>query len=206
MLSKGCRGFSGRNLAAEYSPSPCAHVFYSLTLPLVLSMSFVLSLLLLSPSRSAVSAWLSWNYCQHWCQQIKERLNRDSSVPRGFFFSRIMQKQRSNKWRNRSCNPPASLLQLYPLFTAPTFFFSKYKRTYTYFSPPSAWNIDEFCSPKWRFVGGEACSSSSEQEECKCVEILKGMGQQNARAAAAAARSCLILRTATDSSRAGKLP
>lgn len=44
-----------------------------------------------------------------------------------------------------------------------------------------------------------------QQEECKCVEILGGIGQQNTRAAAAAARSCLILRTGTDSSRAGKL-
>lgn len=160
MLSKGCRGFS-RSFAAENPPSPWAHVFHLLTLPLALSMSFVLSLLL-------PSLILICSLCLAIMKLLPALMSTNKRMIKQEFFNitwifpslgLCVTKERSNKWRNSSSNPPSFLPWLYLLlFTALTFSFSKYICTYTYSSSPSAWNIDEFCSPKWRFVGEEACS------------------------------------------------
>lgn len=125
-----------------------------------------------------------------------------------FSFPRITHNQREvKKWRNGSFKPPSFLTQLYLLlFAALTFSFSKSIYAHIHIPLPLQHEILMNSAPLNEGLSEKKPAVHLQQEECKCVEILGGIGQQNTRAAAAAARSCLILRTGTDGSRAGKLP
>lgn len=127
----------------------------------------------------------------------------------GFFsFPKIMHNQREVKKEGMDpSNLPPFLPQLYLLlFTTLTFSFSMSIYAHIHIPLPLQHEILMNSAPLNEGVLRKKPAVHLQQEECKCVEILGGIGQQNTRAAAAAARSCLILLTGTDSSGAGKLP
>lgn len=123
-----------------------------------------------------------------------------------FSFPRITHNQREVKIEGMDpLNLPPSFLS-FICFTSLTFSFSKSIYAHTHIPLPLQHEILMNSAPLNEGLLQRKPAVHLQQEECKCVEILGGIGQQNTRAAAAAARSCLILCTGTDSSRAGKLP